>query len=180
LCRVKSVGPAFGLGGLALVAGLVAMPLPGRAAIVTFEASGLFADGATLGGTYTVNTTTGVPISVDLTFGPPVSSDVTILDGTTTIGGDFGQFTLNNVTGPNFYPGLTFVLNAATLVGYAGGPITGTLFLDSGNLNDNTNLVSGSLAVPEPSTWAMMTLGFACLGFAGYRASRKSGAVAAA
>ena len=33
--------------------------------------------------------------------------------------------------------------------------------------------------VPEPSTWAMMLLGFAGLGYAGYRASRKSVAVAA-
>ena len=32
--------------------------------------------------------------------------------------------------------------------------------------------------VPEPSTWAMMLLGFAGLGFAGYRASRKTTAVA--
>jgi hypothetical protein len=29
-------------------------------------------------------------------------------------------------------------------------------------------------AVPEPSTWAMMLVGFAGLGFAGYRASRKT------
>ena len=28
--------------------------------------------------------------------------------------------------------------------------------------------------VPEPSTWAMMVLGFAGLGFAGYRRSRKT------
>jgi hypothetical protein len=34
-------------------------------------------------------------------------------------------------------------------------------------------------AVPEPSTWAMMLLGFAGLGFAGYRRSRKAAAVAA-
>jgi PEP-CTERM motif len=33
-------------------------------------------------------------------------------------------------------------------------------------------------AVPEPSTWAMMLLGFAGLGFTGYRALRKSAAVA--
>jgi hypothetical protein len=33
-------------------------------------------------------------------------------------------------------------------------------------------------AIPEPSTWAMMLLGFAGLGFAGYRASRKSAALA--
>jgi hypothetical protein len=31
-----------------------------------------------------------------------------------------------------------------------------------------------SLSTPEPSTWAMMILGFAGLGFAGYRASRKA------
>ena len=36
-----------------------------------------------------------------------------------------------------------------------------------------------SPAIPEPSTWAMMLLGFAGLGFAGYRASRKNGALAA-
>ena len=34
-------------------------------------------------------------------------------------------------------------------------------------------------AAPEPSTWTMMMLGFAGVGFAGYRASRKSAAVAA-
>ena len=28
------------------------------------------------------------------------------------------------------------------------------------------------IAIPEPSTWAMMIAGFAGLGFAGYRASR--------
>jgi PEP-CTERM motif len=34
------------------------------------------------------------------------------------------------------------------------------------------------LAVPEPSTWVMMILGFAGLAFAGYRSSRKSAMVA--
>jgi PEP-CTERM motif len=33
-------------------------------------------------------------------------------------------------------------------------------------------------SVPEPSTWAMMLLGFVGLGYAGYRASRKSAALA--
>ena len=37
-------------------------------------------------------------------------------------------------------------------------------------------LVAG---VPEPSTWAMMLIGFAGLGFAGYRTSRKAVSVAA-
>jgi hypothetical protein len=34
-------------------------------------------------------------------------------------------------------------------------------------------------AVPEPSTWAMMLLGFAGLGFMGYRASAKGRVVLA-
>ncbi len=34
-------------------------------------------------------------------------------------------------------------------------------------------------STPEPSTWAMMLLGFAGLGFAGYRKSRKAAAIAA-
>jgi hypothetical protein len=36
----------------------------------------------------------------------------------------------------------------------------------------------GGGVVPEPSTWVMMTLGFAGLAFAGYRTSRKSAMVA--
>jgi hypothetical protein len=36
-----------------------------------------------------------------------------------------------------------------------------------------TTTSPGGGAVPEPSTWAMMLLGFATLGFAGYRAKRK-------
>jgi hypothetical protein len=42
---------------------------------------------------------------------------------------------------------------------------------------DQTNGLSGTLtvtSVPEASTWAMMLLGFAGLGFAGYRTSRKA------
>jgi len=41
------------------------------------------------------------------------------------------------------------------------------------------NYLALSPVVPEPSTWAMMLLGFAGLGFAGYRASRKRAKVAA-
>ena len=33
-------------------------------------------------------------------------------------------------------------------------------------------------AVPEPSSWAMMLLGFVGLGFAGYRAPRRTAAAA--
>jgi hypothetical protein len=37
----------------------------------------------------------------------------------------------------------------------------------------------GASAVPEPSTWAMMVIGFGGLGFLGWRGSRKTAARAA-
>jgi hypothetical protein len=43
------------------------------------------------------------------------------------------------------------------------------------NITVSGSLVSG--AVPEPSTWAMMLLGFAGLGFMAYRRTKKSAAV---
>lgn len=44
---------------------------------------------------------------------------------------------------------------------------------------DKTSMGGLSVSTPEPSTWAMMVLGFAGLGFAGYRSSRKTVAAAA-
>jgi PEP-CTERM motif len=52
-----------------------------------------------------------------------------------------------------------------------------TDLLDSTSDAPTVTLVSGA-TVPEPSTWALTLLGFASLGFAGYR-SRKRAAVVA-
>ena len=40
-------------------------------------------------------------------------------------------------------------------------------------------LGSAAPVIPEPSTWAMMVVGFAGLGFAGYRAKRRNIALVA-
>jgi PEP-CTERM motif-containing protein len=53
----------------------------------------------------------------------------------------------------------------------------GTDVTDEGPFNAAFSL-SGSV-VPEPSTWALMLLGFAGLGFAGYHHARKAGAASA-
>lgn len=60
-----------------------------------------------------------------------------------------------------------------------GGPIYGVVAFSAATGPDYTSAAGLTLNVPEPSTWAMMGLGFAALGFAGYRESRKAGDVAA-
>ena len=46
-------------------------------------------------------------------------------------------------------------------------------------LNAAVTLQDNTITVPEPSTWAMMLLGFAGLGFAGYRRATRASALAA-
>ena len=59
---------------------------------------------------------------------------------------------------------------------FGGGQLT---FAGSGPSNNQGDLIGGVVvSVPEASTWAMMTLGFAGLGFAGFRNDRKRAAIA--
>jgi hypothetical protein len=64
---------------------------------------------------------------------------------------------------------------------FTGLSVPGTETISVEDLSGGRDNGSYSLtisAVPELSTWAMMLVGFAGLGFAGYRASRKSAALA--
>jgi hypothetical protein len=59
----------------------------------------------------------------------------------------------------------------------AGGPTTIEFDISgSGTARAGISADDFFVVVPEPSTWAMMLLGFAGLGFAGYRATRSSAA----
>ena len=84
-------------------------------------------------------------------------------------------------------PALTILDNSGQQSRWAllGTPdfLTGSGALDipgmDGIWGPNIFLGSPSFATPEPSTWAMMALGFAGLGFAGYRRARTQAALAA-
>jgi hypothetical protein len=61
----------------------------------------------------------------------------------------------------------------------AGGPTTIEFDISgSGTARAGISADDFFVAVPEPSTWAMMLLGFAGLGFAGYRKSRPTVSIA--
>jgi hypothetical protein len=55
----------------------------------------------------------------------------------------------------------------------------GAFYVDYIEANGAPSDLIFSVSAPEPSTWAMMLIGFVGLGYAGHRASRKSAAVAA-
>jgi probable HAF family extracellular repeat protein len=61
------------------------------------------------------------------------------------------------------------------------GRLPGSTDSIANGINDVGQVVGYSYVsyVPESSTWAMMLLGFAGLGFVGYRRSRKAGSIAA-
>jgi hypothetical protein len=76
-------------------------------------------------------------------------------------------FTSLTLVSSDFSPTITDNLSAHTItVDWAGTLTPGT----------ETAVFSFTNAVPEPSTWAMMLLGFAGLGFVGYRQAKKKGA----
>jgi hypothetical protein len=78
----------------------------------------------------------------------------------------FSQASKVRVTSTRVSCGPTLVGDdRVTNLGFFSGPVHLTL-------DDFGIFVLGG-AVPEPSTWAMMLLGFAGLGFAGYRRTRE-------
>jgi hypothetical protein len=153
---------------------------------LTFNAEGTFDDGATLGGTVTIDTTIGTVVAANLTVSAPDSLDLTFVQGQRSnlpVTGDY-QFDV----GPSAseIPAFDVSLPVATLVDYPGGPIgsdsqpannfASVLFLTS--LTDLTVLQEGSLSLttPEPSTFWMAVCGISGgLAFARFRSRRGGG-----
>ena len=74
----------------------------------------------------------------------------------------------------NPYPALTDAVTNSLSANVEWGSLPGA------TVTDNINwAVDATETVPEPSTWAMMLLGFAGLGFAGYRKARNALSIAA-
>jgi hypothetical protein len=97
--------------------------------------------------------------------------------------GGYAVFVGDKLTFVASQGGTSYANDSPDGCGPDGGPacFVGGLLLAVGAGGDGQGLGNGSVViepvsgspVPEPSTWAMMGLGFAALGVAGYRASRR-------
>jgi hypothetical protein len=180
---IMAISQVFLRAAVAGAAAALFMAAPARANVV-FDFSGVCSDGCS-------GTATGVLTLADsYTFGADItaadflsfdyssssfsfdiaSADSPVLVGGLNADGSFnseGELIFHSPAGVPLFVAITGEFNALRTNG-------GTFNLGS---TFAFTLVSG--AVPEPSTWAMMLLGFAGLGYAGYRKARPA-AVASA
>jgi PEP-CTERM motif len=178
----------FGLSVLpALVAALFSMFATAEAVNATvFNLSANGASGA-YSGEVTIDTVTGTVVSGDINvagFSPDFTSLFLAFQDSDAAELFFAQSTT--------FPTNMFqfsLLNGGSFVGYDGGAISSVFVTEDCNSSGGCNafdgyFVDGSLtvapAVPEPSTWAMMILGFAGVGFMACRRSRKDQGLALA
>ncbi len=80
---------------------------------------------------------------------------------------DAGTLTLADLTASSIPPGNSSVLFSADVADVEPGGTT------TGPIGGSVDITTFSGGVPEASTWAMMLIGFAGLGFAGFRRSPK-------
>jgi PEP-CTERM motif-containing protein len=113
--------------------------------------------------------------------GAPVTYTITTTTSYDIVAyGAQGGGTSGGVGGYGAEIGGDFTLYAGTVLEIVVGGAGGTA-LDHGAGGGGGSFVwiLSTPVVPEPSTWAMMLLGFAGLGFVGYRKSRKAVSIGA-
>jgi PEP-CTERM motif len=146
-------------GVLGLLAALAA-PSSARADVTeVFNLFGEFDNSSTLSGTVTIDTTNGSATAIDAT------ADSFTFNTITNQGPQFTEYVVRAGSAGNADQ-LYLAFGVGSLLGYGGSSlspdtqINGAVFLKGGGANP-----SESSPVPEPSTWALMVVGFAAVGF---------------
>jgi hypothetical protein len=149
--------------------------------------------GAPWSDTLTLAQLTALGLSTDVDFVATQTSESVIRLGVTTAdfttsGGPvvetLGEYSGGDFSDPGPYQPPTVVGTFLIPDDATGLTISGTFGNSAVSTSAGVNVCLGSgscgvATIPEASTWVMMLAGFAGLGFAGYRASRKTGALAA-
>lgn len=130
----------------------------------TLTNTGLFNPHAFLGEAFNLTVSLTSPISAGLDFSATVTGLITAIGGLVYI--DFQPQSLS--FGSNQY---TLTLEDVLL---------GTTLRYRTDIDDLQGTFAINSAIPEPTTWAMMLLGFAGLGFLGYRRKQASAMAARA
>jgi len=168
-------------GGLLAILGAAAQPGAARADVIdVFDLAGSFEGGGSLSGTVSIDVTTGLAIGINaVADGFVIDKLADQFDASL-----FSGYLVEGSTSDGAYF-LSVVFGVDNLTGYTGGGLsTNTRIADSSSLDAGfeefledggtaTFASSYVLSAPEPSTWALMIVGFAGLGF--FAAAKRAG-----
>jgi hypothetical protein len=87
--------------------------------------------------------------------------------GNSVMGADFGS--INSPTENFSFTGITYTINVIGVTDNSNNPIAASFNFGRIDINASSVQINLASAVPEPSTWAMLILGFAGVGFMAYR-----------
>jgi hypothetical protein len=160
---ISRVAASATLGGVLVLLATLAAANSARADVTeVFNLFGEFDNGSTLSGTLTVDTTAGSATAID------AAADG--FEFKTITGQSSGlEYTVNADTAGNAAQ-LSLVFGVHSLVGYGGSSLSPDTHLGASNLlqGGGANPIESS-PVPEPSTWALMIVGFAGVGVFAFR-----------
>ncbi len=168
MLRVSRWAAGAALGGVLVLLAASAAPSPARADVTeVFNLFGEFDNGSALSGTVTIDVTNGSAAAIDAFANGFAFNTIT---GQTPQGAEY-LVSADSAGDAQ----LSLLFSAGSLVGYGGSSLSpdtrigSTIFLTGGGANPAT-----SLTVPEPSTWALMIVGFAGVGFFAVRRAAKA------
>jgi hypothetical protein len=182
MVQISRLVKCAAFGGLLAILAPLAAPGSARAHVIdVFDLTGAFDNGSALSGTVTIDITTGQATAIDA-----VADGFGINEIDTQFPESFGYVV---GTSPSSNNSAHFFLTFADvdLTGYSGGALSTETRVDDFITDPTTStfLTSGSAtlastSVPEPSTWALMIVGFAGVGFFAVRRAGKAAAATTA
>jgi PEP-CTERM motif len=166
------------LGGFLAIQGILVALTPAQADVVQFAARGTFADGGVLSGLITIDTTVGQATAIN------VFADGFFMKEIVTQPSEDTEFTL--VASPGDSNAQLSLVFGISLIGYTYGALELTTRFDdfAADPPTHTFLLIGVVqpfsgttsapSAPEPSTWTLMIVGFAAVGFFAVRRAGKA------
>jgi PEP-CTERM motif len=169
MVRISRLPASATFGGVLLLAILAAAGTARADVTEVFNLFGEFANGSMLSGTVTVDTTAGSATAID------AAADGFHFTTITGQSSDGFEYTVNADTAGTPAQ-LSLVFGVHNLVGYGGSSLSPDTTLNGISLRGGGSNPAESSTVPEPSTWAMLIVGFAGVGVFAFRRAQKASA----